>query len=318
MPDDYLWDRSGEPDPEVVQLEELLGRFRHDRPAPELPSPMPAPPLPARRALVWLASAAALLAAVLGGWLLLRERGSWQVASLEGTPRIGSVRLEGAGKLSVGQWLQTDSSSRARIDVGAIGEVEVEPNTRIGLVKARVTEHRLALERGEMSARIWAPPKLFFVDTPSAVAVDLGCAYTLKVDDTGVGRLVVTFGWVAFVRDGRESIVPAGAECITRPGLGPGTPYYTDASDAFRSALETLDFRSGGTAEVQVILAESRKKDSVTLWHLLPRVPEADRAAVYDKLASFVPPPEGASREAIQKLSRTALDLWRDKLNLPW
>src|SRR5262245_45747119 len=305
MPDDYLWDRSGEPDPEVVRLEELLGRFRHDRPAPELPSPLPAPRRPVRGMLPWLASAAAVLAAVLGGWLLLRERGSWQVASLEGTPLVGSAPLQGAGQLAVGQWLQTDASSRARIDVGRIGEVDVEPNTRIGLVKARVSEHRLSLERGEMSARIWAPPKLFFVDTPSAVAVDLGCAYTLKVDDAGIGRLVVTFGWVAFVRDGRESIVPAGAECITRPGLGPGTPYYTDASDALRGALESLDFGKGGSADVQVILSESRKKDAVTLWHLLPRVSQVDRGAVYDKLASFVPPPEGVSREGILKLNRS-------------
>ena len=36
-----------------------------------------------------------------------------------------------------------------------------------------------------MSARIWAPPRLFYVNTPSAVAEDLGCAYTLEVDDLG-------------------------------------------------------------------------------------------------------------------------------------
>src|SRR5215467_2111266 len=34
MKDDYLWDGSGEPDPEVQKLENLLGRYRHDQPAP--------------------------------------------------------------------------------------------------------------------------------------------------------------------------------------------------------------------------------------------------------------------------------------------
>jgi hypothetical protein len=34
---DYLWDKSGEPDAEVERLEELLGRLRHTRGAPELP-----------------------------------------------------------------------------------------------------------------------------------------------------------------------------------------------------------------------------------------------------------------------------------------
>ena len=34
MKDDYLWDGSGEPDPEVQKLEKVLGRYRHNQPAP--------------------------------------------------------------------------------------------------------------------------------------------------------------------------------------------------------------------------------------------------------------------------------------------
>ena len=34
MKDDYLWDRSGEPDPEVQKLETALGRYRQNQPAP--------------------------------------------------------------------------------------------------------------------------------------------------------------------------------------------------------------------------------------------------------------------------------------------
>ena len=34
MKDDYLWDGSGEPDAEVQKLENVLGRYRHDQPAP--------------------------------------------------------------------------------------------------------------------------------------------------------------------------------------------------------------------------------------------------------------------------------------------
>src|SRR5436309_5903395 len=35
MKDDYLWDGSGEPDPEVQKLEEALGRYRQNQPAPK-------------------------------------------------------------------------------------------------------------------------------------------------------------------------------------------------------------------------------------------------------------------------------------------
>ena len=64
--------------------------------------------------------------------------------------------------------------------VGEIGSVEVEPNTRLRVVAAQPGEHRLALERGEIRAKITAPPRLFFVETASGTAVDLGCEYKLR------------------------------------------------------------------------------------------------------------------------------------------
>ena len=38
MKDDYLWDRSGEPDPEVQQLEEILGTLRYQPGALKIPA----------------------------------------------------------------------------------------------------------------------------------------------------------------------------------------------------------------------------------------------------------------------------------------
>ena len=126
-----------------------------------------------------------------------------------------------------------------------------------------------------MSARIWAPPRLFFVDTPSAVAADLGCAYTLEVDDAGSSLLRVTSGWVALELKDRESIVPAGAACETRPGVGPGTPYFEDCAGDFRNALEKVDFHSSEIERadaLKVLLSQARPRDTLTLWHLLSRV----------------------------------------------
>ena len=74
MNDDYLWDKTGEPDPEVQQLEEILGTLRY-QPAPlEIPEDLQ---LPRRRNYFpWLAIAASvLLAILLGGlWLSMRSR----------------------------------------------------------------------------------------------------------------------------------------------------------------------------------------------------------------------------------------------------
>ena len=171
-----------------------------------------------------------------------------------------------------------------------------------------------------MQALIWAPPGQFYVATPSAVAADLGCAYKLEVNDAGAGLLTVTRGWVAFERNGRESFVPAGARCETRPGIGPGTPYQEDASAAFRAALARLDFESAGKDRrmeaLNKVLAEAREKDALTLWHLLFRDDEEERSRVYDRLAALVPPPAGVTRTGILSRNQGMLDVWWDALGL--
>ena len=228
-----------------------------------------------RQRFFWMpyAAAAAVLIVALGTglvWYLSRASGpGWTVVARGGAPRIGTNEVGDGGRLGLGETVVTDGGSRAEIRVGAIGTVDVEPNSSVRLVEASMTEHRLALDRGTLSARIWAPPRLFFVDTPSAVAVDYGCAYTLSVDDAGAGLLRVTSGWVALERGGRESLVPAGAMCATRPGHGPGTPYFEDASDPLRTELARYDFEAGGGAALGTVLAAARPRDSLTLWYLL-------------------------------------------------
>src|SRR5256885_11198333 len=125
-----------------------------------------------------------------------RSRGnpgpSWDVVRLEGAPRVGWHSLgekSGTGKLGIGQTLVTDSSSRASITLDETGSVEVDAESRLRLVTNGPGRKRLSLERGTIHAVIWAPPGQFVVDTPSAVAVDLGCVYTLHVDDSGAGLL---------------------------------------------------------------------------------------------------------------------------------
>jgi len=245
---------------------------------------------------------------------------SWDVSRLDGAPQIGSISVNDKGKLGIGQWLETDANSRAQIEVGNIGQVEIDPGTRVRLVETKPTEHRLELARGRLSARISAPPRLFFVDTPSAVAEDLGCAYTLEVNDQGDSLLRVTLGWVSLHLRDRESVVPAGAACATRPGLGPGTPYFEDSSEMFRKALTKLDFEPNDpswsrTPTLDLVLNEARPRDTFTLWHLLSRVNGSDRARVYGRMAALVPPPEGVTRDGVLRLDQNMLNLWREKID---
>ncbi len=239
---------------------------------------------------------------------------SWEVASVSGAPSIGATKISGTEKMAVGEWLETDNASRAKIKVADIGFVNIDPNSQVQLVKTQTSEHRIALKKGKLSAFIMAPPRLFVVETPSATAVDLGCAYTLEVDEAGNSLLHVTSGWVSFVLSGRESFIPAGAMCATRKGEGVGTPYFANASETFKSTLQKIDFSKGEMAEslVKNILTEARLEDALTLWHLLDQSKwqTSFRGQIFDRLAALTPPPSGVTRAGILNNNRQMLDRW--------
>jgi len=240
--------------------------------------------------------------------------GSWAIAAVAGTPQVDRKDFQGAARLGVGQWLETDRASSAKIDVGSIGQVNVEPNSRVRLVGVSPTDHRVELARGTLRALIWAPPRLFFVNTPSATAIDLGCAYTLSVDDDGAGLLHVTSGYVALEHDGRESIIPAGFKCATRQRFGPGTPFALDASAELRMALERFDFEAGGPVALGDVLKSARSDDAITLWHLLGRVDSAHRGDVFDALGKFHVVPAGVTRAGIVAGDTVMRNAWAREL----
>jgi hypothetical protein len=91
MKEDYLWDKTGEPDPEIQQLEEILGTLRYQPRPLELPRDL-LTPRQRRNHFPLLAIAASVLLALLaaGVWLRVRSRSESpaQQASVETvTPR---------------------------------------------------------------------------------------------------------------------------------------------------------------------------------------------------------------------------------------
>jgi hypothetical protein len=336
---DYLWDGTGEPDPEVQRLERLLSPMAYD------PKRRVVVPLRRRwfRPVVTVAIVAAAAAVV---FLIWRGRdgsggkvagagadagagpvpvaAAWEVTQLDGSPMCDSKPLpNGSAMLRLGDTLLTDATSRAEIVVAdKLGKVTVEPNSEIKLVTSRKDEHRLALARGVIDAEINAPPRLFWVDTPSATAIDYGCAYRLRVNDDGSTVLMVNAGWVAL--DGAKpgaplSIVPAGARCTSRPGRGPGTPRFFDTSGEFRIPLDRFDDGDREPATITELLTAARVRDTLSLWHVLQRVPEEERPAVIKRILELVPGlPPGTDERAVADLNADALSAWRDKLRRSW
>ena len=244
----------------------------------------------------------------------------WRVVALSGTPTISTAVVTGrGGALQVGDWLETDAVSTARVAVGRIGYMEVQPRTRLRLTQARPSEHRLTLTRGEIHAQVDAPPRLFIVDTPAGTATDLGCAYDLKVDSAGRGAIHVISGWVEFAWRGRRSIVPLGFLAETRPGIGPGVPVALDAPLPLVEALVSFDFQLGGARAARAALAAARPEDAVSVWHLLSRVDRGLRPEAYGRLAALVPPPAGVTRDAVLRLDSAALEsYWNAIRRIAW
>jgi len=327
---DYLWDPSGPVDPDVAKLEAALRRHRYRPAAPRsaddddvrvgarmssgadhtlvghLPATRRAFPIRFR----WLAAACLALAVVLT---------ANQVRARTGQP--WRVVLDGASSSSIlrpGEWLVTDERSTARLNVGHIGEATLGPASRLQLARAGTSEHRLVLQRGELRARIWAPPRFFLVETPSATAVDLGCVYTLTVDSLGNGLLRVESGEVELTRGRSTVLVPAGNAAALRRGQDPGLPVPTGAPASFRQLVTAFDAGATESAHLSALLIAADSTHTITLWHLLDRVAEPDRKLVIARLAELAPLPRSVTLEQALRGDARGMREWRETMAPGW
>jgi hypothetical protein len=313
MSDEYLWDRSGAPDLDVKQLEELLSPFRHDA-----GKRWPEPKRPPSR--VWLAAAAAAVA-VVGTWQTVRllrtpaQKTSWQAVRMAGSPRVNGQAVNESADVYTGQRIETDAASKVEVRSDFVGQVDLEPNSEMYVKESRESRHLFSLRRGVLHALIWAPPSQVAVDTPAVRAVDLGCMYTLETESNGDGLITVQRGWVAFDHQSKESFIPADAACRMYARRGPGVPWFEDAGAQLRGALEQWE-RAPTRDRLAAVLAAARPRDGLTLWHLLSRVPANERGEVFDRFAAIVKLPAEVERSAIIAGNATALDRCWNSLDL--
>jgi len=318
---DYLWDRTGVPDPEVARLEALLSPLAHDAPL-ELPARV-VPIAHARRRrwpIVGLAAAAAV-AAVIALVLFRRGGGATGCGGTTGFAFSAddAVRCAGGrashGTLAVGGWIET-AGGTARVEVANIGAVELAPRSRLALRGTGPTEHRLALEHGALHAKVSAPPRLFVIETASATAIDLGCEYDLEVGPDGNGTLTVITGQVELAAPGGAVVVvPASTSAAFTP-RGVGLPVRTAADQPLRDAVAAFD--PARPATVEAVLAAARDGDQITLINLLVLAAPYQRAAISDAVQDRSPAPEDVLRDAIIAGDRESIDRWRRSVIDGW
>jgi hypothetical protein len=325
---DYLWTKDGEADPEVARLESLLSpyafeahtltdaRVRWNRAPPEQ-ARRPAR-AHTRRRLRFAAAAAVVTLIVVVGWLNLRLQWptaqAWTVKPVSGTTTIDDRILNGRSLLPPGGVLRTGEHSSVQIEVARIGRVVVGQDSQVALVETRSGHHRLRLDHGELSARIWAPPATFGVQTPLANVLDIGCEFTLHVTSAGSGLLRVSHGWVELEKYGLQSLIPEGAQAELDSKSGPGTPFDDHATAQFRSALKAIDalgrsVPADDPAIEQLVIASSAK-DAITLISLLTRYPQLADTPIYDRAIAVIPPPDGLTRDAVRNKNSALMDDW--------
>lgn len=317
--DAYLWNKTGEPDRELVAWEEKLSVFSST--PGELPLRVPEVGQQISRRYSWMKWGAIVACFLIASLLTIRitwqPGGNWKVIAISGSPVIDGKPVQVNGHLSTGELLETDEGSRALLRMGLMAKIEVAPQTRVRFVASSSGHRRLFLQSGRITARVWAPPFSLFVDTPATTAVDLGCGFTLEVRPHGSGELRVTSGWVASQREDRQAIVPAGAMVLFEPHFGPGTQFFEDAPAGFRADLEQLDFTEGGYHSlhtVEHLLLQARARDAITLLGLLPRVDAPEKAAIFDKLSLVMPPPADLKRDdVIRGANQHGIDEWWER-----
>ncbi len=284
--DEYLWDRSGDVDPDVARLESLLSPLRHD-------APLRKPP---RRRAPWIAGGVLLAAAAaaIAVWQWPRT-GACAGAGFAFTGRGGAVACNGesiaSGALPVGGTLDT-GEHEAELAIADIGTAQLGVATRVRLDRSAATGHQLYLERGSLHARVNAPPRLFEVATPSAQVTDLGCEYTLEVAADGAGQVSVQSGKIELATPRGVVVAPAGTHAAIYAGKQPGLPVVDGASPAFAAAVAAFEHDvipsawNGGSASE--LLARATEADAITVANLAVLAPEP---AILARLAELFPVP---------------------------
>jgi hypothetical protein len=213
---------------------------------------------------------------------------------------------------------QPDTSARS-IDLKQYGTVDVHAGALVEVVRQTDDDIRLRLERGTIEARITlaARPRLFQVETPATMCVDLGCRYTLTVEPDGSTFVRVELGQVAFVDNGRETWIPRGASCRAWPARGSGTPRWDDAPGALAAAIETLDRSEAGgrsAAARKVIGLCASPRDALPLWHLAHEEEREVADAAWSALVGLVGAPAGVD----EPRGAAAAEDWKAHLQAVW
>lgn len=215
----------------------------------------------------------------------VEEMSNWKLISLKGGAIVNGVRTE---KVNVGDWIQTDSVSSVILKIANVGDVSIEPNTKVRFIQSDNNVSRIEVLYGTVNTTTSQADK-FILQSSNMKVQDKGGSYSFKVDDKGNGVIYVNNG-IANVESGNKSaVVTDGKFCLYKPEFGVGIPFRKDSKPEFQNALFNYDFNNGGMPSVYYAIANAMPEDYASLMNLIPRVDEKTKYLVLNKLNRLAP-----------------------------
>lgn len=258
----------------------------------------------------WLASAAVVLLVVSIVFLSktsknifsAEDMANWKLVSLKGGAFINGVKSD---KVSVGDWIQTDSVSSVVLKIANVGDVSIEPNTKVRFIQSDNNVSTIELMYGTVNTSTSQPDK-FILQTNNMKVQDKGGSYSFKVDDKGNGVIYVNNGMANVESGDKSAIVTDGKFCLYKPEYGIGIPFRKDSKPEFQNALFQHDFNNGGVQAVYSAIANAMPEDYSSLMNLIPRVDNQTKYLVLNKLGKLVP-------QVMSTINIDSLDEYDDK-----
>lgn len=238
-----------------------------------------------------------------------KNNSPWKVITVEGRVEINGLQ-DHSGKISQGQSLLTENSSRATILVPKVGNVEVGENSLIVLVKAKDGDNRILFRRGSINITNTSNMPDFSIEFKNYIVADRGGELNISIDDRDNARILVKYGFTEIEKNGDIIYLDDGYACEIRSGSRIGTPFRQDAPEEFRNEIVKYDYQNGGENSIDKIMELASEKDMLTLLALIPKSPQVKRQLLFQAIANKFPPPAGVTRMGIIRGDSQMLYLW--------
>lgn len=241
----------------------------------------------------WFASAAVILLIVSvalmntsrKGVFSVEEMSNWKLVNLKGDAFVNGVKSD---KVNVGDWIQTDSISSVVLKIANVGDVSIEPNTKVRFIQSDDNVSRIEVMYGTVNTSTSQADK-FILQSSNMKVQDKGGSYSFKVDDKGNGVIYVNNGIANIESGDKSAVVTDGKFCYYKPEYGVGIPFRKDSKPEFQNALYNYDFNNGGVNSVYYAIANAMPEDYSSLLNLIPRVDDKTKYLVYNKLGKLAP-----------------------------